>query len=65
MKKIFEGNYDRGAEENSQLCVYVGEQKGKPSTIFFMLFISDSECDSFLSMETLLQSYIYLLGNFL
>ena len=27
VKKIFEANFDRGAEENSQLCVYVGEEK--------------------------------------
>lgn len=27
VKKIFEANFSRGADENSQLCVYVGEEK--------------------------------------
>ena len=28
VKQMFESNFIRGADENSQLCVYVGEEKG-------------------------------------
>ena len=27
VKKMFEQNFQRGADESSQLCVYVGEEK--------------------------------------
>ena len=27
LKRMFKANYELGCEENSQLCIYVGEQK--------------------------------------